>query len=171
MKVRPPVIHKHGFTLVEIVVAMTVLSIVVTILAGAFVTNADIFGSKIQSGDDISELRLAASRIILEMQAIRDNTSVSAADSSRITFTDIDGGSVDIIYNPGASNITLNGQTLAAGLGSCQFKYIDKSGNYISSPETKKKKKTDIWSIEVELKMSGQYNMEMISRAYPRNLP
>jgi len=158
---------QDGFTMMELIISMTMISIVVTILAGTFVTSADIFKSTVKSGDDISELRLATGRINLELRSIRDDKSVTEAKSSKIKFVNSDGNSVDINFNPGSSKVTLNGKTLAVALSSFQLKYLDKSGNYIGNPTTKPQ--TNIWSIEVELVTSGMNSMKMVSRVYPRN--
>jgi prepilin-type N-terminal cleavage/methylation domain-containing protein len=158
---------RNGFTLTEIVLAMTILSIVVTVLAGVFVSNGDIFSFLVRSGDDVGEMKLAVKRISLELKSIRDRTSVQSATSSGMEFTTSRGESVRIEYDPLAGELTLNGHVLAGRLASFGFRYFDAQENPLGSPRTQPD--TNIWSIEVALSMRGPSGPMIVARAHPRN--
>ncbi len=160
-------VRLRGFTLVELVVAMTVLSIVVTILAGVFVTNADTFGFMVRSANEVSELRLASGRIALELRSIRDRKSVIRATESQIVFINREGNTTDIDFDARSSLLTLNGKNLARNVSTFRLRYLDTRGRDVGKPRLKPE--TDIWSIEVEMSTAGRNNLKMISRAYPRN--
>ena len=157
----------QGFTLMEVIVAMTILAVVVTILAGVFVTNADIFGFIVSSGDDLSELRLASSRITLELRSIRDKRSILRATETGIVFVDSDGEQVDLRYDAGSSEVSLNGRKLASDMSTFRLVYYDSYGKALASPRAQPE--TDIWSVMIEMGRAGQNNLKILSRVYPRN--
>jgi prepilin-type N-terminal cleavage/methylation domain-containing protein len=156
-----------GFTLIEIVLVMTILSVVVTVLAGAFVSNADVFSYLVRSDDDVGELRLAVGRVSLELRSIRDRKSMEKATPTGIEFTTRSGEMVSMDYSHATSELTLNGKVLAGGLGSCEFRYFDLWGNPLANPRTKPD--TNIWSIEVAASRSGPGGLAVLSRTHPRN--
>lgn len=156
-----------GFTLMEIVLVMTVLSVVVTVLAGVFVSNADVFSFLSRSTDDLGELRLAHGRIVLELRSIRDRTSIERATATSLEFTTSRGERIDLEYRQDTSDLTLNGRVLAGELAACEFRYYDSSGERLESPRTKPE--TDIWSIEVALTRSGASGLSILARTHPRN--
>lgn len=157
-----------GFTLIEIVIAMTILSIVVTILAGVFVTNADIFGSIVRSNDEISDLRLASARLAIEIRSIKDERSIHQATESSLSFQNDDGDQVRLDFEPRRNELLLNSRTLASNIGTCRFTYYDVRGRKLGNPKVSPK--TNIWSVEVELAASGNGSARIVSRVYPRNL-
>jgi prepilin-type N-terminal cleavage/methylation domain-containing protein len=160
--------REYGFTFVEMIIAMTVMSIAVTILAGVFVTNAEIFNFIERSQDDISELRLATSRTVLEVRAVKDKQSIIQADAANFEFKNSDGDVIYIKFDSGSSILKLGGQTLATGLSSFEFRYFDKAGNILTTPT--KVPETNIWSVEIEMERSGGGdNLSMIARIHPRN--
>ena len=157
----------RGFTLVEMIITLSVVSVVVTILAGIFVTNSEMYGMLARSSDDCSELRLAYSRISLELMSVRDRRSVMQAGDASMEFITVEGDRTDIEFDPGKSEITLNGHTLAGKMSSFSLKYYDSSGRELKNPRVKPE--TDIWSIELEMIGSGAGGSKMISRVHPRN--
>lgn len=167
MRSKRSVFRNQGFTLMEVILAMTIISIVVTMLTGIFVTNADIFRFIISSSDDIGELRLAAGRMTLELRSIKDKKSVKKATESKINFINSEGSNMKIEYSAKSETIKLNGKQLAGEIGDFHLKYYDSSGSELSNPKTKPE--TNIWSVEIEIGRSGQNNLRIISRAYPRN--
>jgi prepilin-type N-terminal cleavage/methylation domain-containing protein len=160
--------NKHGFTLIEIVIAMTILSIVVTILAGVFVTNADIFASIVRSNDEISDLRLASARLAIEIRSIKDERSIHQATDSSLRFQNDDGEQIRLDFEPRQNELLLNSRTLASNIGTCRFTYYDVRGRKLVKPKVSPK--TNIWSVEVELAVSGNGSARVVSRVYPRNL-
>ncbi len=160
--------RKNGFTLVEVVIAMTILSVVVTILAGVFVTNADVFRSIVKSNDDLSDLRLAAGRMAIEIRSIRDKKSIQQATGSSFRFQNDDGDQVRLEYDGRSRVLLLNANTLAADISSCRFVYYDAGGRQLDPPRIHPD--TNIWSVGVELAAAGAGGSVVKSRFYPRNL-
>ena len=163
----PGIRCRGGFTLVELVIAMTVLSIVVTILAGVFTTNSEIFGFLLKSSDDASEVRLAVGRILREVRSIKDNGSVFVANETRLRFVNDVDESIDLSYDARSGKLLLNGRVLAGNLSSFRFLYRDDGGRLLRLPRTRPE--TDIWTVSVELETSGEPGTRIVTRIHPRN--
>jgi prepilin-type N-terminal cleavage/methylation domain-containing protein len=122
--------RKNGFTLIELVVVISVVGIISTIIGSMLLGAIDAWAFKFNRNDILWDSRLAMDRMTREIRTIRNAASITTASSSQFRF--IDAGNKDITYGMSSTNLnrTENGATnlLAENVSSLAFTYYDASG-------------------------------------------
>lgn len=168
--------RRDGFTLVEMVMVITVIGIIAGIGVASLLSASDALSFLTVRSDMAQSADVAMSRMAEEMRRLRDDAAISTASAGQFTFTDIDGTS--IAYSLSGADLmrtTVAGsQLLASGLGSITFRYYDDSGlernpavpgDIVLSPLT------NIRRIQILLTFqSGSYSLNYQTDVQPRNL-
>ena len=163
--------NKKGFTLVELVIVITIAGITATIVGTILLGTVKAWTFKFNRGDMLWDARVAIDRMTREIRTVRNNASVTTASSSQFRF--IDAGNVDITYSLSSTNLnrTENGTAnlLAENVSSLSFTYYDAAGTVIPSPTVSPT--TNIKRVRVNLTLikNGQ-TFYLQSDSMPRNL-
>jgi len=147
----------EGFTLVELVIVIVVISIAGLLLAGMFREAIGTYRFVDVQSDLLQQARFAEERVSREFRRVRDRASVTTAAAR--TFAFVDKNAVPIVVSwsgtKGADLVfTKNGvaQTLAVGVDSLAFSYFKEDGTAaapVVSPSD-----TDIRRVTVYLRLA-----------------
>jgi len=162
---------QHGFSLIEMVLAITLLSFFGLGIMTFAVPVTNLWSFQKFQESTANEARLGVMRIVREIGQIMDDASVSAAEAGTITFTTSDGDT--IIFGLNGTTATRdegNGaQTLAENISTLQFVYYDNDGNALASPTTGTS--TNIRRVQVIMQASADGKQKTYRvMVYPRNL-
>jgi prepilin-type N-terminal cleavage/methylation domain-containing protein len=125
--------HSPGFTLVELVIVIVVVSIAGVFLAGVFREAVGAYRFVDVEADLLQEARYAEERMTRELRRVRDAASLTTATARTVTFVDPGAVSISFSWNgtPG-SDLLLSrdgvAQTLATGVDSLAFAYWNEDG-------------------------------------------
>ena len=163
--------RKNGFTLIELVVVISVVGIISTIVGSMLLGTIKAWTFKFNRNDILWDSRLAIDRMTREIRTIRNTTSVTTASSSQFRF--IDAGNNDITYSMSSTNLnrTENGAAnlLAENVSSLVFTYYDTNGNTIAVP-TVSPAATNIRRVRINLTLTKNgENVYLRSEASTRN--
>ena len=162
---------KHGFTLIELIIVITIIAIITGVVGYILLGAVDAWTFKFNRNDLLWDGRLAVNRIVREIRQIKDTTSVTTANASQFRFIDVD--DVDITYSLSSTDLnrTEDGtaNVLAEDVSSMGFSYYDSNGDTISTP-TVSPSATDIRRVQIDLTLrkSGE-NVYVQSESTPRN--
>lgn len=115
--------HRKGFTIIELLIVVIVLSIVATIA----VPYLDILNKAVTAEYAISRIDTQA-RIAIERMArdIRSAQSITTAGSSSLTYMDNSGTAVT--FDLSGTNLQRNDTSLASSISAVSFTYYTSSG-------------------------------------------
>ena len=169
--------RENGFTLVEMVAALTVLSLLAAIVGPLMANGARAYNDSAAALHTLSKLRVASERLVREIREIRNTgdydilTSVASPNSTlRFIKTDTETVTIDTA----SSMLTLaydsiaaaNPYTLSDELSSITFRYWKSDGT------TPANNNTDIAFIDLELVLTrAGNNYAQRSRIALRNKP
>jgi len=156
---------RNGFTLVETVILITLVS-VLTVFLGGFVLTFSRAWLSIQGRDTaVGSARFGMNRIIAEIRTANTTDGLSTITTSECSFTDIDGQSID--YKQNGTSLMRNTDILLSNLSTpegLRFTYLDA----LSSPTATKK---NIRAIRVWLYVTaGDQRVTLESSARLRNI-
>ena len=162
---------KRGFTLIELVVVITIIGIIAGVVGFILFGAVDAWTFRLKRAGLLSDGRLAINRIVREVREVKDLTSVIAASSSQFRFIDTD--DTDITYSLNGSDLerTEDGtaNTLAENVSSLSFTYYDFNGSTISTPAVSSSA-TDIRRVLIDLTLTKDgEDVYLESESVPRN--
>jgi prepilin-type N-terminal cleavage/methylation domain-containing protein len=162
---------KRGFTLIEIIIVITILGIIAGVVGFILLSTIDAWTFKFNRFELLSDGRLAMNRMLREIREIKDLTSVTTASSSQFRFTNVN--DVDVTYSLSSTNLnrTEDGtaNVLAGNVSSITFTYYDANGDVISIP-TVSPGTTDIRRVRINLTFTkAGENVYLQSESVPRN--
>ncbi len=145
-----------GYTLVELVTVMVITGIVAAIGAPLLMKTADAwsYGSRFQTNAVLSAM-VAQSRMSREMRGLKNDASVTTANSSQFSFTDVNDNT--ITFNLSGDTLMRNSDGLLDDVTGLSFTYYDDSGAVIASPAVSPAY-TDIRLVKVEYSISAAGN-------------
>jgi len=147
--------RKNGFTLVELVIVISVVGIISTIVGSMLLGAIDAWVFKFNRNDILWDSRLAIDRMTREIRTIRNTTSVTTASSAQFRF--IDAGNKDITYSLSSTNLnrTENGiaNLLAVDVSSITFTYYYANGTVIPAPAVSPSA-TDIRRVRINITLT-----------------
>ena len=160
--------HRAGFTLIETVLAMTLLGILVAVGALAFTPVLDIWSIAGPRNEVTDSASYGLSRLSYEIAQVRDTASVLTAQSNRFRFTDVSNNTID--YQLSGTHLMRNNDILARNVQSLAFTYYDKDNNVLVSPTISPT--TTIMRIQIQTTslLQGQ-SVILQSQVRPRNFP
>lgn len=159
--------NQKGFTLIEMVLGITLMSLMIGAAALAFKPVLDVWGltSPLNESTDITSYAL--SRMSFETSQIKDDTSLTVANAGRLKFTDVSNSSID--YSLAGTNLMRNADILARGVQSVAFSYYDINNTAITTPQVAPSK-TNVWRIVIKMTVQkGGQSVTMESEVHPRN--
>jgi prepilin-type N-terminal cleavage/methylation domain-containing protein len=154
-----------GFSLVELVIVIAILSIVVAgvsqLLTVGF--NSYFMGKNIISAD--WQGRVAIEKMTRDLHLVRSRNDIVMASSNSFSFISIDGSPIS--YSQVGSQLIRNTSVLAGGVQSLSFQYFDSTGSYLgASPVV-----TNIRYIVISLNVTSNNASYVTNTAvYPWNL-
>jgi prepilin-type N-terminal cleavage/methylation domain-containing protein len=163
----------RGFTLIEVIMTLVLLSFMVWIGIAAMLSGIDTWSFFTQRKDVLSDGRMALDRMLREIRMIKEPTSVAVANSTTFGFTDIDDNTITYYIDSGTINRTENGITngLLSNVSSLSFVYYDASDAVVAAPLVAPSA-TDIRRVRIAITLSkgasGALNLQ--SDVSPRNL-
>jgi prepilin-type N-terminal cleavage/methylation domain-containing protein len=146
-----------GFTLIELVIVIVVISIAGLLLAGTFREAIGTYRFVDVEADLLQQARFAEERIERELRRLRDRSSVTTASATTLAFVDRDAVPIIVSWNgtKGADLVySKNGvaQPLAAGVDSLAFSYFKEDGT--SAAPVVAPSETDIRRVAVYLRLA-----------------
>lgn len=159
--------HERGFTVIELIMTMLVLSVVVIGVALFINPLMDLTIQKHFMNDYVAESRLALLRMQRDISQIKDDASVTAATASQLSFTDTNNNAIS--YALSAGNLLRNSVVLTSGVTSFQITYWDSTNTLLAPPTIVPE--TDIARIQILLSVASGGNattQRILVR--PRNL-
>ena len=161
----------HGVTLIELVVVLVIVGVFAGGIAVFLVEGTDLWSKVTFQLDAMSQAELAMEQIQRDAAQIKDDSSVSTASATALTFTTVGNESVQYQYTAGNSTLTRNGQLLAGGVQSATFQYWNVKGQSLASPQVvPPATKTDLWRIGLTMTVaSGQETVALRMQVLPRN--
>ena len=164
---------KKSFTLVELIVSLVLLGIFSWIGISVMFTGVDIWGFFSQRKEILADARMSIDRMSREIRMIKNNTSVTTADSSVFRFTDINNNDIIFVLSSGLINRTENGVTngLLSDVTGLTFTYYDSNGSVIASPLVSPSQ-TNIRRVRIDITLSKGASQAVNLRidAWPRSL-
>lgn len=164
--------HLKGFTLIETVVSMVLLTV---FSMGVFMfiqPITDLWQTKSFQQDSAFEARLALMRMAREIEEIRDRESITLASSNSFSFTDVDNQTIAYVLSSGT--LSRNSVPLLKNVTSVQFQYIGQTSGGVDttivSPAVSPSS-TDIRRIQLTLSVAANGNSATVqTQIHPRNL-
>lgn len=163
-----------GFTLAELVIVIVVISIVAVTFSAMFIEAVKTYQFMDAEKDMLQDVRYAEERIARELKRVKNDTSVTAASASTLTFVDRNDATVSFSWS-GVSGANLlytkagSSQTLAKGVDSLAFQYWKQDGTAatpVLAPSA-----TDIWRVTVYLRLiKGSQTVASFGAAFVRSL-
>ena len=163
-----------GFTLVELVIVIVVISVAGIAFVSMFSEAIRTYEFVDAEKDMLQEARYAEERIARELKRVRDNTSITRATATTLTFVDRGGATQGFSWSgvSGAALLhTKDGvsRALASGVDSLAFRYWKSDGSPatpVVAPSV-----TDIWRVTVHLRLvKGTQKVETLGAAFVRSL-
>ena len=153
----------EGFTLIELVMVIAILSVIGVFGSQMFLETAQIFLEARNRRDVVQEVRYAIERMSREIREDIDSTSdVTAFTSSTFTYTDP--SSTSISFTKSGSDLLRNSDVLAGNVSALTFTYLKADGTTASAT-------SDIWRIKVSLTIAkGNETITLQTQVFPRNL-
>jgi len=161
-----PAISKNqkGFTLLELVVALSIMGIVAGVVIGVVAINA-------RTANLVSSRTLARYDIRDAFQALRDDIQQISPgniiydggnlNSHRLEFNDMDGNNILYLYSSGS--VTRNGTAILSNVQQNPFSYLDQNLNITNVRE-------NVLYIDVDLQVTyGNETVTLGDRFYVRN--
>jgi prepilin-type N-terminal cleavage/methylation domain-containing protein len=161
--------HSKGFTLVELIIVIVIISIIAGIAAMIILQGVRAYSDEKQRSNIHYQTRFAVERMEREMRLIRSRTAadIPTMTATSIIFTNIRGEQLGFRLNGGNLERTQdNGATwmlLANGVTALNFTYLQQSGAVAATAAT-------LWYVMVD--MTDQQGTEAISirtRVHPMN--
>lgn len=116
----------QGFTLLELIFVIVLVGIISVVITKTLFQSYQVF----QTGQNISEADwqayLALDRLTQDIHNIRSASDMTTITANQFTFVDKTGTTVQYQFSSNA--LLRNSQTLAAGIQSFAFSYLDQNG-------------------------------------------
>lgn len=159
--------YGKGVTLIELIMAITIVGILAAVSSLYIKETIDLWRFLSFRSEAVSQGRMALLRMEREIRQIKDNASVSAANSSQFRF--LDNNNVDINFNLSGSSLMRNADILSSGASGLTFTYYNRANQVIASPMVSPT--TNIYRIDISITIqSGGQSKTLRTQVYPRNL-
>lgn len=124
--------NQRGFTLIELVIALTLVSIISVAMAKLLMQGYMTYITAKSVSESDWQAFLALNTLASDLREVRSPNDITSASTSALTFTTISGTSVQ--YQLSSTTLLRNTITLATGVESVSFSYLDASGAVTSTP-------------------------------------
>ncbi len=170
--------RKKGVTIIELIMVIVIVGVLVGASSMYIKETIDLWNFLNFRNEVVSQLRTALLRMGREIRLIKDESSITAAQVSRLDFTDVNDNTISYQLSSGNLlryfNSTTASDILAAGVQGLYFCYYDSDNNPICSPECNcsvdSADLTNIYRIKIKMDIqSGDQSKHLESQIYPRN--
>jgi prepilin-type N-terminal cleavage/methylation domain-containing protein len=152
----------RGYTLVEMVVSITILGIIGLVCSGVILESMRVYSRTVPALDAGYKTDLALRTMKREIRDLQNTTSITSFGATAFSFKD--SANNIIAYALSNGNLTRNGDLLAAGVTSLTFRYWQSDGNTASTA-------AKVHLIEVDLTVqNGDQSSRARTQIFPRNL-
>jgi prepilin-type N-terminal cleavage/methylation domain-containing protein len=161
--------NQKGFTLIEMIIVITVISIIAGIASIIILEGLKSYQTEVSFSDIHNQGRLAIERMAREIRMIRSATAtdISTMTATNLQFNDVNGNTNVLFQRSGASapySIVRNGQVLANNVQSVSFSYYQQDGVTVAAAATQ------VWFIQIDLTTVNRgETLSMRVRVHPRN--
>lgn len=163
-----------GFTLAELLIVIVVASVAAVTFSAMFIEAVKTYQFMDAEKSMLQDARYAEERVERELKRVKDNTSISTANATTLTFTDRSNDAVSFSWS-GVSGADLlytkagTSQVLAKGVDSLAFQYWKQNGaaaTPIVSPSA-----TDIWRVTIYMRLiKGSQTVASFGSVFVRSL-
>ncbi len=165
--------NKTGLTLVELVMVIVIVGILTSVSSMYIKQVIDLWSFLTFRNEVVAQGRLALTRMGREVRQVKDNSSISIADASRLEFTDVNDNVID--YRLFGGNLMRNSNILAKGVSGLIFCYYDIYNNPVCAPEcgcdVSSGELSDIYRIKIKFDVaSGGQSKHLEMQSFPRNI-
>ena len=157
-----------GFTLIELILAMLIVSIIGTTLIGTLTGGARAFTRVSQLQSDYGAMRIAVARLAKEIRWIRrdpalpSDYNINVMTNSQFQFINEDGVTVTLTVSGGnltiAYNAVAGSYPLLTNLNSASFSYFDANGAVTAS-------RTEVRRVALNLDANAMTTANVVSIA------
>ena len=151
-----------GYTLMEMVTVMTILSVIGLVSSYAIIEGAKVYARTAPSMEASYQAHLAIERLRRDIYDMKDTASITTFTSTALTFDDT--SDTTLAYSLSAGDLQRNGDLLAQGVTSLTFTYWKSDGTTASAA-------ADLHLVEVDLTVQiGDEPYRVRTAAFPRVL-
>ena len=176
--------NQRGATLIELVLAIIVISIIAYVVSDAFLYSSKSILAGNAARDATQSARFAVDRMTREIRNVRDKKCIQAATSTAFTFVDMGNNTVTFSWAGAGAPLMRNGNILVDGVSNFSLTYYDNSytaaapppPNVIGAPTTCASPNTcltscastNIWSVSIDLTTQvGGQTTQFRSQVHP----
>jgi prepilin-type N-terminal cleavage/methylation domain-containing protein len=165
-KIMGVVRRKRGFTLVEMLLAMIIISVLVAAMSQLLIVGLDSYRLVVDRREALQKARLAMNMMVAELTTIADPaTKISSISPTAISFANA--SDVAVTYQISGSNLLRNSKVLAPSIaGGSGFQYYKADGNTANLA-------SDVHRMKITLVVNSEEtshgNVTLISDVYLRN--
>lgn len=153
--------NEKGYTLIELVVVITILGIIALVPSAALLESAKIYARTVPTLDATYQARFAVERMKSDVRDMQDG-SITTFTSTALTFKLSSGQS--IAYTLSGSTLLRNGDLLAKGVTALSISYKQKDGTTAALA-------SDLNLVEIDLMVQTADQPYRVQIAvYPRGL-
>jgi prepilin-type N-terminal cleavage/methylation domain-containing protein len=155
--------NQKGFTLIEMIIVITVISIIAGIASIIILEGLKSYQTEVSFSDIHNQGRLAIERMAREIRMIRSATAtdISTMTATNLQFNDVNGNTNVLFQRSGASapySIVRN------NVQSVSFSYYQQDGVTVAAAATQ------VWFIQIDLTTVNRgETLSMRVRVHPRN--
>ena len=155
-------VRTSGYTLMEMVVVMTIMSIVGMVSSYVIIESMKVYARTAPALEATYQARLSAERMKREIRDMKDTASITVFTATALTFDD--SSSNMIAYSLSGGNLSRNGDLLAQGGTSLTFSYWKSDGTSASVA-------ADLHLVEIDLTVQrGNEPYRLQAAVFPRVL-
>jgi prepilin-type N-terminal cleavage/methylation domain-containing protein len=123
---RDDVILKSGFTLLEILLTMTLLGILSSIVGKTLLTEYIAVSNFNNISESSWNAYIGLERIVNDIHTLGLSSSISTMNPTQLTFTDLNNNSIS--FQLSGTTLLRNSITLSSGVQSLTFRYLNSAG-------------------------------------------
>jgi prepilin-type N-terminal cleavage/methylation domain-containing protein len=158
-------LSEKGFTLIELIIVMSLISIIAAFVSMFFVYDVDMYTKLTNNAEGLQTSRIAMQRISTELRQIMSADSIQLASATEIRF--IDSNDSLIYYNFSGDKIYRNNTAMLNSVSEFQLSYFNASDNQLSVPVADP---TEIMTIDLAFKTTlDAQEIDYNTTILPRN--
>ncbi|NOZ57912.1 MAG: type II secretion system protein [Calditrichaeota bacterium] len=158
--------QQSGFTMIELVVAIVLVTIFSVFLGRLLLSGVDAFNFANERKTALRRARIALLEIARDVRQIKSRTSIALAQSDSLVFTTVTDELVRYGWN--GSRLSRNGTPLALNVASFSFTYYTEDGTPLQSPVLNTEL-IRVVDVHLTIQVSDQH-VSLQTRIHPRNL-
>jgi prepilin-type N-terminal cleavage/methylation domain-containing protein len=159
-----------GFTLIELVITIVLVSILSGIAAMIILRGVTMYSDQDTRSDVHYQARLAVERITKELRSMQSCSTIAVSSNPTGSFSFVDSNSSGVNYNVSGGNLFRGADLLASGITSTQpFSFKNSlESNVMTCASTTPG--LNIWYIDISVTdTQGSQSLPIRTRVHPRN--